>query len=212
MGHFLKLTLACSTLLAATTGQAAIIGELDQENTPGGLLTSGGVANGLGLAQTFTPTKGGIDVVEFLLGSTVTTSVRVDLYQGSGFSGGGVTHLGNTDTVNVTSVSGNLMRHFHFATTHNLTPGSLYTLHIVNRGGDNYFALYGVAAGGTHYTGGTAFQTTGAVAADADLVFREGLHTAAVPEPASLVLWSALGLMGLAGSRRRKREAAPADS
>jgi len=30
-----------------------------------------------------------------------------------------------------------------------------------------------------------------------------------VPEPSSLVLWSALGLMGLAGSRRRKREAGP---
>lgn len=31
-----------------------------------------------------------------------------------------------------------------------------------------------------------------------------------VPEPSSLVLWSALGIMGLAGSRRRKRKAAPA--
>ena len=100
------------------------------------------------------------------------------------------------------------MIHFHFATTHNLTPGSLYTLHIVNRGGGPYFALYGVAAGGTHYTGGTAFNTIGTVSVTADLVFREGLHTAAVPEPSSLVLWSALGLMGLAGSRRRKRQAA----
>ena len=33
-------------------------------------------------------------------------------------------------------------------------------------------------------------------------------NSAVVPEPSSLVLWSALGLMGLAGSRRRKRQAA----
>lgn len=208
MKDLAKLALVCSTLLAATTGQAAIIGALDQEQLEDDAGLSGGVATGLGLAQSFTPTLGGINVVEFSLASTGTTTVRVDLWEGSGFGVGHVA-LGVSNDVEFSN-PGAEMIHFHFATTHNLTPGSLYTLHIVNRDGDNYGVVYGVEAGGTHYTGGTAFQTNGIVAQDADLVFREGLHTAAVPEPASLVLWSALGLMGLAGSRRRKRQAASA--
>ncbi len=45
------------------------------------------------------------------------------------------------------------------------------------------------------------------VPADPDIGW---LIVSEVPEPSSLVLWSALGLMGLAGARRRKRQAAPA--
>jgi len=189
--------IAVAAVMAAQ-GHAGIINYIDQQNTVGGDDTTAATV-GVGFGQSFTPTYDRVQAVEVGLRTVSSTTVRVDLYVGTGYAG---LLLGSSDTTTFNNV-GFAQVHFDFAGFGiNITPGAVHTFHFVNTMGGDYVAE-GTAAGA--YAGGTVIAKSGAVDVG-DLRFTEGLHN--IPEPSSLVLWSALGLMGLAGARRRKRQAA----
>ncbi len=190
----------------AAQGHAAILNFVDQENLSGVDATTAQVV-GSSWGQEFTPTVNQLDAVEFGLRTAGSSSVRVDVYAGAGPGFGGVL-LGQSAPTTFNNVAFTFV-HFDFASPVALTPGAVHSLQIIVTMGDAVTSQWN--DGGNPYAGGRAINTNAAahsILANDDLVFREGNHSNPIPEPSSLVLWSALGLMGLAGSRRRKRQAA----
>jgi PEP-CTERM motif len=166
--------------LAAASAYASPILTVDQQNLVGGGVSSITPLN-LGPGQSFTPTLSSIDAVEVSLVSLGATTARLDLFQGAGFAG---PLLGSSAPVVFSNSTVSLI-HFDLLSAIALTPGNVYTLRPVYTAGASFAVGFSAL---NPYSGGVAFDPAGASFADIDLVFREGLHAAAVPEPSLLAL------------------------
>lgn len=192
----MRFAFALAVLFTAAEGHASIITTIDQQSL--------GDEVGIGMGtktfgQSFTPKLTRIDAVEInMLSVSGDTTWRLDVLEGDGL-GGSV--LGSSAPVTFSNSSFEFV-HFDMQSSVNLTPGSLYTLRLSNLGGSNISVT--ATAVDTYKSG--QIHLPFASAQPKDLTFVEGVHAAAIPEPATCVTFSGLVLcFGLAGCLRSGR-------
>ena len=174
--------------LSANRVQAQPI--IDQQNTMGGSVSFGST----GAGQSFTPSLPGVCFATFSLSTpSVSDTLRLDVFDGSGFGG---TLLASSALVAVNTGTALQPIEFDFSSTIGLTPGNSYTLHVELTAGTTYGAEF---SSSNPYTGGVGFASNGVPNPANDFVFSEGLNV--VREPSAFAL-SALCGIGLAGGRK----------
>lgn len=174
---------------------------VDQENLVGNAVSG----NERGLGQSFTPTDGRVDAIEVRLKSDGTSStLRLDLYAGTGYTG---TLLGQSSNITITNGTADWV-HFDLTAPATVTAGSAHTFQVVWVSGSTYGI--GFASGTLNpYAGGVMMSQTGYQWAGLyDAQFRTGVH-GVVPEPASALL--VLGPAVAFAIRRRRRMRARVD-
>lgn len=190
------LALTLFLIFMSSTALALPINVIDQQNTKGINLSG----NEIGLGQSFTPTFTSIDAVEVVLKTDIDSSIlRLDLFEGEGYGG---SHLAQSNLLTITNSTAQTI-HFDLLTSPVLIPGNFYSFKIALMGGDRYGALYSAL---NPYLDGTMFVGDDTPRESYDLVFTEGLHSAPVPEPATILLMG-IGtvLVGFAGARAKKK-------
>lgn len=193
----------CLSLGAVQQTQAAPV--VDQQQTA---QTVEGVAllpSWTSIGQSFVPQQGAIDWAEFLLRAETSTpvSISVSVLDGvTGSNGLGGTVLGTSETKLIGFLDSLAAVLFDFTTPLALTAGNTYVLrlNLQSSGTLKFGSTFNSA-----YTDGQMFQSpySPGLLSSQDLYFREGTTASnAVPEPTTLLL-AALGLTGLAATRRR---------
>lgn len=170
---------------------------IDQQNLGPFAGTSGGVIFG----QSFTPTRPGIDAIEFLMAGDNDVVVVQILDGVVGFDGLGGSVIATSNAVVVATPGFHQTIHFDFPTTVSLIPGQMYVARLFTAGG-----IEGVSLTNDVYGGGRFFTQGFTIGffPSFDMIFTEGLHTdTAIPEPTTLLLFS-LGIAGLAINRLRR--------
>ncbi len=151
------------------------------------------------VGQSFTAGLSGIDFATFSIATGAPSTFRVDVRAGAGLSGAilGSSSLVTLDNWNFSAIE------FSFADLISLTVGSQYTLNVVRVGGGTFFIRQSTA---NPYAGGNLFASIGSGTpfANFDLVFAEGVHVAAVPEPAAWAMM-VVGLSIVGGAMRRRQ-------
>ncbi len=207
-GYRLLLSTFLVVLGSATAAHAGAIGLVDQQSLAFTGEFQSQNMSGVSAGQSFTPTLTGLDVVEFYFsgiplggGPAATTAYVEILADVSGSDGTTGTVIATSSSVTLTPTVE--LRHFEFASVVALVPGHEYAA--VARFDTPGFLFRVDGTGGGAYIGGQALLDGVGLAATSagDLAFTTGLH--AVPEPSALALFG-LGAVGLAASRRRRRD------
>lgn len=187
----LTLLIAATLLLLSLRPASATIAIVDQQNPGAGFFLSSTVATGQGFGQSFTPSLAAISAADFSLFSGTSSTLRLDIFSGSGFAG---SLLGSSAPLVLT---GTQTLEFLFGAPVVLVPGNVYTMRITLLSG----ATYSLENSGDTYAGGNAFSPDGIAGPSVDAAFIEGL---AVPEASTWLLFL-IGLVPVAGLVRRRR-------
>ncbi|SMP79636.1 PEP-CTERM protein-sorting domain-containing protein [Neorhodopirellula lusitana] len=182
---------------AADSVHADLITNIDQSSQSANIEFFMTTGTGTGFGQSFLPTLSAIDAAEFSLRSAGGVSnVRLDVYDGDGFTG---SLLGSSSIVGISNTALETV-HFDLDSQISLAIGNAYTLRLLHISGAAYFAE---ASTLDPYSSGISYNPFGIAVASNDLVFSEGTHVTAVPEPSSFAMLL-LGGFGATIIRRHK--------
>lgn len=201
------------TIFLLAEAQGSILVTADQSYTPTSGIGGGPFIFGRQFGQSFTPTLSSLDVVEVLTYDNQPTNgigavLRAIIHQGQNLDGAILATSQNLSLADGFGYNSNIflagaVTHFDFASSVTLTPGLLYTIEINQVSGDTQWVMVNGNTDAVYTRGQGLIDDTKTLGYD--FWFREGPTVAAVPEPATLVIWS-LGALGcaVAGYRRRK--------
>ena len=193
--------LLSALFLMASSAQAGVI--VDQQNT-----STNADFEALGTSpsagQSFTPTLALIDFATFNLGVTAAATYRVDLYSGDGFGGAVLGSSSSQALPVIAGFGGEQPVEFDFSSQIAISPGSVFTLRLVDTSAPASLGILSRDSSSNPYAGGVEYVFGFSIPGN-DLVFSEGIHTTATPEPSSFVTgFLGLGLTATAWLRRKK--------
>lgn len=202
-----------ATLLGATAVTAARADVVDQSYIPvTGQGFNTGSSSNRPLGQEFTPTLGSLDFVDLYIGdagsdagpgATFLLNIRAGSILGAILGTSNSVFVADNTNLGVGSYANFIVTRFTFASPVALTPGATGVIEIVQQSPPANFAAYGGPLSASTYAGGRAI-VGGLPQANFDFAFREGLTTAAIPEPSPLALAAVLASAGGACVVRRR--------